>query len=104
MGHTEVVRSDYLSTQTAGVIVADGQGSRLYVDQVQGPVYSRLTGGDHSGDLLFNHPPPLAVMAAPISGLDPVAGHRLWSLLQFLLVVIACGVVAAVAPWPKRIP
>jgi hypothetical protein len=32
MGHTEVVRSDYLATQSAGVIIADGQGSRLYVD------------------------------------------------------------------------
>jgi hypothetical protein len=57
MGHTEVVRSDYLATQTAGVIIADGQGSRLYVDQVQGPVYARLAGGDHTGDLLFNHAP-----------------------------------------------
>ena len=43
-------------------------------------------------------------MNAPISGLDPVSGHRLWSLFQFLLVVIACGVVAIVAPWPKRTP
>jgi hypothetical protein len=104
MGHTEVVRSDYLATQTGGVIVADGQGSRLYVDQVQGPVYARLAGGDHSGDLLFNHAPLTAVMNAPISGLDPVSGHRLWSLFQFLLVVIACGVVAIVAPWPKWTP
>ena len=104
MGHTEVVRSDYLATQTAGVIIADGQGSQLYVDQVQGPVYARLAGGDHTGDLLFNHAPLTAVMNAPISGLDPVSGHLLWSLFQFLLVVIACAVVAMVAPWPKRTP
>jgi hypothetical protein len=62
-----VVRSDYLATQTGGVIVADGQGSRLYVDQVQGPVYARLVGGDRTGDLLFNHAPLTAVMNAPIS-------------------------------------
>lgn len=104
MGHAEVVRSDYLATQTAGVIVADGDGPRLYVDNIQGPVYSRLSGGDHSGDLLFNHAPLTAVMAAPISGLDPVTGHLLWSLLQFLLVVIGCGVVAIVAPWPRWAP
>lgn len=104
MGHTEVVRSDYLATQTAGVIVAGGQGSQLYVDQVQGPVYTRLVGGDHTGDLLFNHAPLTAAMNAPISQLDPLTGHLVWSLFQFLLVVIACGVVATVAPWPKRTP
>lgn len=104
MGHAEVVRSDYLATQTAGVIVADGDAPRLYVDQVQGAVYNRLSGGDHSGDLLFNHAPLTAVMAAPISGLDPVTGHLLWSLFQFLLVVIGCGFVAIVAPWPRWTP
>jgi hypothetical protein len=104
MGHTEVVRSDYLSAQTGGVLVAEGKGSQLYIDTVQGPVYTRLVGGDHSGDLLFNHAPLTAVMDAPISGLDPVSGHGLWSLFQFLLVIVGCGVVAVVAPWPKRTP
>jgi hypothetical protein len=104
MGHTEVVRSDYLSAQTGGVLVAEGGGSQLYVDAAQAPVYARLVGGDHTGDLLFNHAPLTAVMDAPISGLDPVSGHRLWSLFQFLLVTIGCGVVAMAAPWPKRTP
>lgn len=104
MGHREVVRSDYLATQAAGIIVAQGHGSQLYLDQVQGPVYARLVGGDHTGDLLFNHAPLNAAMVAPISRLDPVTGHLLWSLFQFLLVVVGCGVVAIVAPWPRGAP
>jgi hypothetical protein len=100
MGHSEVVRSDYLPQQVAGVIVARGDGAQLYSDHVQGPIYTRLAGGDHTGDLLFNHAPLTAVMNAPISGLDPVTGHLLWSVLQFVLVVIGCVVVALTAPWP----
>lgn len=105
IGHVEVVRSDYLSTQAAGVAIAGGQGHELYVDQTMGPIYNRLAAGDHTDDqLVFNHAPLTAAMNAPISGLDPVSAHVLWSVLQLLLVVGGCAVVAMVAPWPKRTP
>lgn len=104
MSRVEVLRSDYLIVDTAGTLWRHGLGAQLYVDQVQGPVYSALAAGDHSGDLLFNHAPLSAVLAAPFSLLDQVGGHALWSIAQLAMVVAACMLVARAAPWPSRIP
>lgn len=104
MSRSEVLRSDYLSQQVGGILWRIGKGAQLYVDQLQGPVYSSLAAGDHGGDLLFNHAPLSAVLAAPFSGLDPVAGHLAWSIYQFLLLTAGCLLVARAAAWTPGTP
>lgn len=100
MSRVEVLRSDYLQFDAAGHLVRSGLGAQLYVDSVQGSVYSMLAAGDHNGDLLFNHAPLSAALAVPFSVLGQVEGHTLWSIAQLIMLAVACALVARAAPWP----
>lgn len=100
ISRVEVLRSDYLIVDTAGNLLRDGLGTQLYVDQVQGPVYTHLAAGDHKGDLLFNHAPLSAAIAVPFSFLSQVAGHDLYGIVQLAMVALGCALVARAAPWP----
>ena len=104
MSRVEVLRSDYLSVDTAGHLVRMGLGSQLYTEAVQGPVYSSLAAGDHAGDLLFNHAPLSAALAVPFSLLGQVPGHAAWSGLQLAMVAAACLLATRAAAWPLFVP
>ena len=99
MSRAEVLRSDYLSLDAAASIVRTGMGSRLYAADVQGPAYATLSGGDHAGDLFFNHAPLSAWLGVPFSLVNPVTGHALWGAFQLVLLVAAVVLVARCAPW-----
>lgn len=103
MTNGEILRSDYIIQIVAGDAMRSGLGSHLYDDRVQWIFYHSVAGADHGGLLLFNHAPLAAVIAAPLSVLAAVPGHLVWDVLQSLMLVASCVLVARAAPWPRAV-
>jgi hypothetical protein len=99
MDHSQILRSDFISIDTAGTMWHEGSGNHLYQAGAQAPVYAGLVAGDHSGDLLYEQAPLTSAIAAPVSSLEKFVAYRIWSAAQFLLLLIAVVIAARASPW-----
>jgi hypothetical protein len=103
MDQSQILKSDFIPIDTAGTMWREGSGNHLYEASVQGPVYAAIVAGDHSGDLLYEQAPLTAVLAAPVSLLNTLVAYRVWSAVEFFLLLIAVVIAVRAAPWPDRI-
>lgn len=94
--------SDFAGTYAAATLWRTGHGDLMYSSPAEERVL-RATGtpADHL-DVPFENPPSAAVVASPLSLLDPVTAYRVWSLLQLGLIALAVLIAARAAPWPAR--
>ena len=86
-----VERSDYMTYQTAGRIVLQGQGTCLYSLACQERAQRELIGDETTferGVLPFTSPPWLAALTAPLAALPLWIGFALFTLLSTLLLAV----------------
>lgn len=89
--HT-VERSDYMTYQTAGRIVLEGDGACLYSLVCQERAQRELIGDETTferGVLPFTSPPWLAALAAPLAALTLWTAFALFTLTSTLLLAFA---------------
>ena len=87
-----VERSDYVTYQTAGLIVLHGDGACLYTAECQAAAQHELIGDEPSferGALPFNSPPWLAALAAPLALLPLHLAFGIFTTLSLLLLASA---------------
>jgi len=99
MDHSQILRSDFVTIDTAGTMWREGNGNQLYQANAQAPVYAALVTGDHRGILLYEQAPLTSVIAAPVSLLDKFVAYRIWSGAQFLLLLLAVVIAVRASPW-----
>ncbi len=77
--------SDFAAFYTAGRIVGDGQGSRLYDDALQESVQRSLVpqAVQRRGvTLLYNHPPFEALLFVPLARFSYVTAYAIWLMVN----------------------
>lgn len=98
VGTFQIGRSDFTSTYVGATLLRDGHGSSMYEEALQAPLHASLIAPDREGNLPFVNPPLAAALALPVSLLDLDTAYRLWSILQFALLVISVVVAIRAAP------
>jgi len=103
VGALQIGRSDFTSTYVGATLLREGHGSAMYDEALQAPLHASLIAPDREGNLPFVNPPLAAALALPVSLLDLDAAYRLWSLFQFVLLVVSVGVAIRAAPGRRRL-
>jgi hypothetical protein len=98
VGTLQIGRSDFTSTYVGATLLREGHGSSMYDEALQTPLHASLIAPDREGNLPFVNPPLAAALALPVSLLSLQDAYRLWSLLQFALLVAAVVVAIRAAP------
>ncbi|MGD1052776.1 MAG: glycosyltransferase family 87 protein [Candidatus Dormibacteria bacterium] len=98
VGRVDIGRSDFTSTYIGATLLREGQGSSMYDEALQAPLHATLIAPDREGNLPFVNAPLAAAVALPVSLLKLDAAYRLWSILQFALLVISVVVAIRAAP------
>ena len=76
----------------------------MYDEALQAPLHASLIAPDREGNLPFVNPPLAAALALPVSLLSLQAAYRLWSILQFALLVISVVVAIRGSPAWRGLP
>ena len=97
-------RSDFTSTYVGGTLVREGQRSLLYDEAAQQVLHARLILPDTEGNLPFVDAPVAAALAAPVTLLDLRTAYRVWSVLQFAVLIAAIVIAVRSAPWARATP
>jgi hypothetical protein len=100
----QVGRSDFTSTYIGGTLLREGLGPSMYDQSIQAPLHASLIAPDREGNLPFVNPPLAAALALPVSLLSLGVAYRLWSILQFALLVVSVAVVLRAAPGRRTLP
>lgn len=96
--HFHIGRSDFTSTYMGATLLREGHGASMYDESLQTPLHEQLIAPDHEGNLPFVNAPLAAALALPVSYLGLDGAYRVWSLLQFALVVLAAIIAVRGAP------
>jgi hypothetical protein len=92
--------TDFSASYVAALVVRDGDGGQIYNQGVEAAEHATILLPGYRVNLPFITPPTTALLALPLSFLDPGAAFRLFSILQLLLLVAAVVVAARAGPWP----
>jgi len=76
----------------------------MYDEALQAPLHASLIAPDREGNLPFVNPPLAAALALPVSLLSLQGAYRLWSILQFALLVISVVVAIRGSPGWRELP
>jgi alpha-1,2-mannosyltransferase len=95
----EPIGGDYVAFYTAGRILMEGDGARLYdratVTAVQDVALDGRMPGFYDA---FRNPPFFAAVFAPLSALDLVPSFAVWSLLSLAALLVALRLLCDVVP------
>ncbi len=95
-----VRRSDFAGYYTAGLIIRQGNASRLYEAGEQARIQRQLF---HREDLLINpHPPFEALCFAALATLSPVKAYLLWGAINVLLWLFFQHLLRRHTPIPRN--
>ena len=94
--------TDFSASYVAALLVRAGQGGQIYNQAVEAARHAAILLPGYRVNLPFITPPTTALLAVPLSFLDPVTASRLFSLLQLLLLTVAVWIAARAGPWPAR--
>jgi hypothetical protein len=94
--------SDFSVFYVAAVLVREGDAGQLYNQSVEAARHDQILppGYRVTATLPFDTPPTTALIALPLTLLDPGTAYRLFCLLQLLLLLAAVALAARASPWP----
>jgi hypothetical protein len=92
--------TDFSASYVAALLVREGHGGQIYDQSTEAARHAAILLPGYRVNLPFITPPTTALLAIPLTLLDPGTAYRLFSLLQVLLLVAAIGVAARAGPWP----
>ncbi|MFN2581265.1 MAG: glycosyltransferase 87 family protein [Candidatus Dormibacteria bacterium] len=100
VSHVQIGRSDFTNAYVGGTLLREGHRADLYDDQLQGALHAQLIAPDKEGNLPFVDAPVAAAIVLPLTWLDLGTAFRVWSLVEFAVLVFAVVVAIRAAPWP----
>ena len=92
--------SDFSASYVAAQLWRDGQGDQLYNQTLEAQRHAAINSPGFVTDLPFITPPLTAVLAAPLTPLNPQAAYHAAAVIEVLLLVAAAVVASRAAPWP----
>jgi hypothetical protein len=92
--------TDFSASYVAALVVREGDGGQIYNQGVEAAKHAAILLPGYRVNLPFITPPTTALLAIPLTFLDPGAAFRLFSILQLLLLVAGVAVAARAGPWP----
>ncbi|HLW95140.1 MAG TPA: glycosyltransferase family 87 protein, partial [Solirubrobacteraceae bacterium] len=92
--------TDFSASYVAALVLRDGEGSQLYNQQVEHARHLSLLPAGTVINLPFITPPTSALLALPLTALDPGTAFRVWSLVELLLLALAVWIAIRAGPWP----
>jgi hypothetical protein len=93
--------TDFSASYVAALVLRDGDGGQLYNQQVEHARHAGLLPAGTVINLPFITPPTSALLALPLTALDPGTAFRVWSLLELLLLTLAVWIAIRAGPWPS---
>jgi hypothetical protein len=94
--------TDFSASYVAALVLRSGGGANLYDQQVEHARHLTLLPAGTVIDLPFITPPTTALLALPLTALDPGTAFRIWSLIEAILLALAVWVAIRAGPWPSR--
>jgi Glycosyltransferase family 87 len=95
--------TDFSASYVAALLVRGGDGAGLYDQQAEHSRHLTLLPAGTVIDLPFITPPTTALLALPLTVLDPGTAFRAWSLIELALLALAVWVAIRAGPWPSRV-
>jgi Glycosyltransferase family 87 len=94
--------TDFSASYVAALLVRGGDGAGLYDQQAEHSRHLTLLPAGTVIDLPFITPPTTALLALPLTVLDPGTAFRVWSVIELELLALAVWVAIRAGPWPSR--
>jgi hypothetical protein len=95
--------TDFSASYVAALLVRSGDGADLYDQRAEHSRHLALLPAGTVIDLPFITPPTTALLALPLTVLDPGTAFRVWSVIELLLLGLAVWVAIRAGPWPSRL-
>jgi hypothetical protein len=95
--------TDFSASYVAALLLRGGEGANLYDQQVEHARHLTLVPAGTVIDLPFITPPTTALLALPLTALDPGTAFRIWSSIEVILLALAVWVAIRAGPWPSRV-
>ncbi len=95
--------TDFSASYVAALLVRGGDGAGLYDQQAEHSRHLTLLPAGTVIDLPFITPPTTALLALPLTVLDPGTAFRVWSVMELALLALAVWVAIRAGPWPSRL-
>lgn len=95
--------TDFSASYVAALLVRGGDGAGLYDQQAEQSRHLTLLPAGTVIDLPFITPPTTALLALPLTVLDPGTAFRVWSVIELALLAVAVWVAIRAGPWPSRV-
>jgi hypothetical protein len=97
--------TDFLAILTGALIIRDGNGRNLYDVETQRAAQRRVLGADlaveNDSILVYVHPPPEALLIAPLLELPYPLSYTLWNVGSILAFVLALWLLQRTLPLPR---
>ena len=92
--------TDFSASYVAALLVRSGDGAQLYDQAAEHARHLTLLPTGTVINLPFITPPTTALLALPLTALDPGTAFRVWSVIELLMLGLAVWVAIRAAPWP----
>ena len=92
--------TDFSASYVAALLVRSGDGAQLYNQQAEHARHLAVLPPGTVINLPFITPPTTALLALPLTALDPGTAFRVWSLVELILLGLAVWVAIRAGPWP----
>ena len=95
--------TDFSASYVAALMLRSGEGGELYDQQAEHARHLTLVPAGTVVNLPFITPPTTALLALPLTVLDPGTAFRVWSLVELILLGLAVWIAIRAGPWPSRL-
>jgi len=95
--------TDFSASYVAALLLRSGDGAELYDQQAEHARHLALVPAGTVIDLPFITPPTTALLALPLTVLDPGTAFRVWSVIELVLLALAVWVAIRAGPWPSPV-
>ncbi len=95
--------TDFSASYVAALMLRSGEGGELYDQQAEHARHLTLVPAGAVINLPFITPPTTALLALPLTVLDPGTAFRVWSLVELILLGLAVWIAIRAGPWPTRL-
>jgi hypothetical protein len=94
--------TDFSASYVAALLVRGSDGADLYDQRAEHSRHLTLLPAGTVIDLPFITPPTTALLALPLTLLDPGTAFRVWSVIELVLLALAVWVAIRAGPWPSH--
>jgi hypothetical protein len=95
--------TDFSASYVAALLLRSDEGAELYDQQVEQSRHLTLLPPTAVINLPFITPPTTALLALPLTVLDPGTAFRVWSVIELVLLALAVWVAIRAGPWPAAL-